>query len=75
MALAMAAVAADPLRETGFRFVVQIHLEEGNLVEALRQYRTYADRLQQEIGAQPSSQLRQLIADHSVVPQPRSPVD
>lgn len=75
MALAMAAVAADPLRETGFRFVVQIHLEEGNLVEALRQYRTYADRLQQEIGAQPSSQLRRLIGDHSVVPQPRSPVD
>jgi DNA-binding SARP family transcriptional activator len=65
--LAMGAIAADPLRETGFRFVVQIHLAEGNLVEAVQQYRTYADRLDHELGAQPSPVLRGLIDRHAAL--------
>jgi DNA-binding SARP family transcriptional activator len=64
--LAMGAIAADPLRESGFRLVVEIHLAEGNLVEALHQYHTYADRLQAELGAQPSPQLHRLLHDHGL---------
>ncbi|WP_238384835.1 AfsR/SARP family transcriptional regulator [Segeticoccus rhizosphaerae] len=64
--LAMGAIAADPLRESGFRLVVQIHLAEGNLVEALHQYRAYADRLHEELGAQPSAHLRQLLHEYGL---------
>lgn len=66
LVLAMGAIAADPLRESGFRLVVEIHLAEGNLVEALHQYRTYADRLHSELGAQPSMQLRRLLRQHGL---------
>lgn len=60
MVVAMAAIAADPLRESGFRFAVEIHLAEGNLIEAVHQYRVYADRLRDELGATPSPRLRHL---------------
>jgi DNA-binding SARP family transcriptional activator len=73
MQLAMGAIAADPLRETGFRFVVEIHLAEGNLVEAVQQYRTYADRLHEELGAQPSPHLRDLLDRHDLAPRQRQP--
>lgn len=63
MRIAMGAIAADPLRESGFRFAVEIHLAEGNLVEAVQQYRAYAERLRAELGAQPSAQLRRLFDD------------
>ena len=64
--LAMGATAADPLRESGFRLVIQIHLAEGNLVEALHQYHTYADRLQAELGAHPSPHLHRLLHQHGL---------
>jgi DNA-binding SARP family transcriptional activator len=34
----LAAVAADPLRESAHRALVRVHLAEGNLGEAIRQY-------------------------------------
>jgi DNA-binding SARP family transcriptional activator len=61
MVMAMGAIAADPLRESGFRFAVEIHLAEGNLIEAVQQYRTYADRLRDELGVRPSRRLRSLL--------------
>ena len=64
--LALGAIAADPVRESGFRLVIQIHLAEGNLVEAHHQYRTYADRLRTELGAEPSLQLRRLLHEHGL---------
>jgi DNA-binding SARP family transcriptional activator len=66
LVLAMGAVAADPLRESGFRLVVEIHLAEGNLVEALQQYHAYADRLHDELGAEPSPHLRGLLRQHGL---------
>lgn len=66
MLVAMGEIAADPLRESGFRFAVEIHLAEGNLIEAVHQYRTYAARLRDELGARPSSQLRRLFDDAGV---------
>jgi DNA-binding SARP family transcriptional activator len=58
----LTAVAADPLRESAQRVVISIHLSEGNVSEAMRQYATYCRLLQRELGVAPSPQLQQLIA-------------
>ncbi|MGX5653475.1 AfsR/SARP family transcriptional regulator [Geodermatophilus nigrescens] len=59
------ALRIDPLRETSVRLLVQVHLREGNQVEALRQYRRYCDLLAQEMGrgVAPSSALTELVAE------------
>ena len=59
--IALNEVAAEPLRETAFRFIVQIHLAEGNLAEAVRQYSAYARLLEAELGALPSRSMRKLL--------------
>jgi DNA-binding SARP family transcriptional activator len=60
METALAAVAAEPLRESAHRAVIRIHLAEGNAGEALRQYRLYR-RLAGELGLHPSAQIEELI--------------
>jgi DNA-binding SARP family transcriptional activator len=62
--IALSEVTAEPLRETAFRFLVRIHLAEGNVAEAVRQYRAYAAQLHLEIGARPSESMRNLIVGH-----------
>jgi DNA-binding SARP family transcriptional activator len=57
----LAAVAADPLRESAHRVVISAHLAEGNHSEALRQYETYTRLLEDNLGLRPSNQIRQLI--------------
>jgi DNA-binding SARP family transcriptional activator len=57
----LAAVHAEPLRETAHRLVVRVHLEQGNIAEAIRQYRTYERMLSCELGALPSPAMRTLI--------------
>jgi DNA-binding SARP family transcriptional activator len=64
--VALNEAAAEPLRETAFRFIVQIHLAEGNLAEAVRQYRAYARSLEVELGVLPSQAMRQLLDDYFV---------
>lgn len=68
MLLAMSAVSADPLRESGHRLAVEIHLREGNLAEAVQQYQSYASRLAEELGALPSTRLRRLLERCGVRP-------
>lgn len=58
----LAAVQAEPLRETAHRLIVRVHLEQGNVAEAVRQYRMYERTLAQEIGAVPSPAMRSLIS-------------
>ena len=60
METALAAVAAEPLRESAHRAVIRIHLAEGNAGEAVRQYRLYR-RLAGELGLEPSAQIKELI--------------
>lgn len=60
--LALKAVAAEPLRESAQRNLVRIHLAEGNLAEAVHQYRRYAHLLRTELGARPSEAMRALFA-------------
>ncbi|MFD2091131.1 AfsR/SARP family transcriptional regulator [Blastococcus deserti] len=59
---AYAAVRAEPLRESAHRAVVGAHLTEGNVVEAVRAYRTFRELLARELSVTPSKQMEQLIA-------------
>jgi DNA-binding SARP family transcriptional activator len=75
---AYAAVRDEPLRESAHRAVVRVHLAEGNLVEALRAYRSFRDALDRELGVRPTRQMEELIrsgsrplADLGSVPSPR----
>jgi hypothetical protein len=54
-------VAADPLRESAQRLLVRVHLNEGNVAEAFRQYGAYADLLHRELGAAPSRVMTDLL--------------
>jgi DNA-binding SARP family transcriptional activator len=58
--LGLAAVAADPLRESAHRAVVRVHLEEGNVNEAVRQYRLFRQLLRDKLGVEPSDRMRRL---------------
>ncbi len=57
---ALAAVSADPLRESAQRALIEAHLAEGNRCEALRSYGTYEELLVRELGVSPSAELRRL---------------
>ena len=57
----LAAVAADPLRESAHRQVIAVHVQEGNVAEALRQYRRFADLLVGELRLSPSPAMQSLV--------------
>jgi DNA-binding SARP family transcriptional activator len=59
---ALAVVAADPLRESAHRALIRVHLAEGNLGEALRQYAFFRRLSEQQLGLVPSSEMELLIA-------------
>ncbi len=59
--LALAAVAADPLRESSHRLVIEAHLAKGNRVDAWRQYRTCREILIEQTGYEPGAELTALI--------------
>lgn len=58
---AQVAVGSEPLRETAQIALVRAHLAEGNAGEAVRQFRAFADLLDNELGIRPSRVLEQLI--------------
>lgn len=60
---AMAAVEAEPLRESSRLALIEAHFGEGNTSEALRQFEDYGALLQRELGIGVSSTLRAIIAD------------
>jgi DNA-binding SARP family transcriptional activator len=68
------AVAEEPLRESGHRALIRVHLAEGNAGEALRQYQTYARAIHEELGLQPSRHMDDLVrgirVNTSSVPNP-----
>jgi DNA-binding SARP family transcriptional activator len=57
----LAALRADPLRETAHRTLIETYLAEGNRSEALRQYHTYTTIMHDELGLQPSLMLATLV--------------
>jgi DNA-binding SARP family transcriptional activator len=58
---ALAAIAAEPLRESAHRALVRLHLAEGNIGEAIRQYAVYAGLLREELGMEPSPTMQSLV--------------
>jgi DNA-binding SARP family transcriptional activator len=63
----LAAVRAEPLRESAHSILIQAYLAEGNRWEAVRQYECCRRILLDELGLEPSAALRDL------VPAPRRP--
>ncbi len=65
----MAAVSAEPLRESAHRALIEAHLLEGNRVEALRQYHAYLRLAREEMGVGASPLLQRLfdraVNDHA----------
>ncbi|HEX4527173.1 MAG TPA: BTAD domain-containing putative transcriptional regulator [Gaiellaceae bacterium] len=55
-------VAGEPLRESAHRGVVRVHLADANTGEALRQYRLCRKLLAEQLGVEPSEQMRRLVA-------------
>lgn len=62
--VALIAVSQAPLRETAHQIILEIHIAEGNVSEALRHYMLLKNTLWQELGIQPCARLRSTIAPH-----------
>lgn len=58
----LAAVAAEPLRESAHRLLIQAHLAEANSAEALRQYEHFRALLFGELGILPSPNIEELVS-------------
>jgi DNA-binding SARP family transcriptional activator len=61
----LAAVAAEPLRESAHRVVISAYLAEGNKVEAVRQFKFYQQLARQELDVQPSALMRDLFTQQA----------
>lgn len=61
VAAALAAVRAEPLRETAHRVLILAHLAAGNRCEAVRQYQLCRQIILDELGLEPSLKLDQLL--------------
>jgi DNA-binding SARP family transcriptional activator len=57
----LAAVRAEPLRESAHQTLIKVHLAEGNRVEANRQYKSCRCLLRNELGLEPSPGLKSLL--------------
>ena len=58
---ALAAVRAEPLRETAQVILIKAHLSEGNTCEAIRQFEAFRILLADELGLQPSPRVKALM--------------
>lgn len=59
--VAMEAVQRDPLRESAQRALVEAHLAEGNVGEALRAFQSYRQLLVRELGVEPGADLVRVV--------------
>jgi DNA-binding SARP family transcriptional activator len=59
--IGMTAVAAEPLRESPRRALIQAHLAADNVAAALREYEDFRRYLFDELGREPSAEMRGLI--------------
>ena len=63
VAAALAAVRAEPLRESPRAALIRVHIAEGNPSEALREFARYEDLLMLDLGVEPTERLRALVAE------------
>jgi DNA-binding SARP family transcriptional activator len=57
----LAAVSAEPLRESGRRVLIEAYLAEGNMSEAVRCFDDFRRELLEQLGIEPSASLRELL--------------
>ena len=62
---ALAAVRAEPLRESAHRAVITVHLAERNVNEAVRVYQEFRRLIVDELGIEPSEDLARLVFNGS----------
>jgi len=58
---ALAAVKAEPLRETSHAALIRVYLAEGNRAEALAAFERYRALLHAELGLEPSPLIQALV--------------
>jgi DNA-binding SARP family transcriptional activator len=58
---AFLAVRAEPLRESAHRTLVEVHLAEGNLADAVRVYDSFRAVLWEELGVSPTQRMTDLV--------------
>jgi DNA-binding SARP family transcriptional activator len=58
---ALVAIDVEPLRESAQRALFEVHIGEGNWVEARRGFVTYRSLVRQELGVEPSRELAELV--------------
>ena len=68
---ALAAIAAEPLRESAYEAAARIHLAEGNLIQARRQYEACLQLLSDELGTEPSREFADLVYRRRLAQQAR----
>jgi DNA-binding SARP family transcriptional activator len=59
--VALEAVATDPLRESARRSVIRVHLAEGNVAEAIREFDRFRTLLHDELGVEPTEHISALV--------------
>lgn len=69
---ALASVAAEPLRESAHRVLIELHVAEGNLGEARRQYEAYRRLARTRLGVEPSPALRAALTRTRFEPERRA---
>lgn len=62
--VALDVTQAEPLRESAHRLLVRVHLVQGNVAEAIRQYDHYARIVGAHLNSQPSPVMRALMAPY-----------
>jgi DNA-binding SARP family transcriptional activator len=60
---ALAAIQAEPLRESAHALLIRLHLQEGNQSEALLAFRRYQTLLREELGLKPTARITALVYD------------
>jgi DNA-binding SARP family transcriptional activator len=60
---ALAAVKAEPLRETAHAALIRVYLAEGNREEALSAYERYSAQLRAELGLESTPLIQALVKD------------
>ncbi len=61
---AQIAIQADPLRESPRAALIGVHIAEGNISEALREFADYREILMRELNIEPTPALKALLADY-----------
>lgn len=59
--VAYAAAQSEPLRESAHRTIVEVHLAQGNVAEAVRVYEMFRTVLVEELGVVPTEQMTRIV--------------